>query len=333
MQTQTHPPQRGHIYPNPYPDFDTTMDLTDQHLPLVSISGLEGLAPEQEAALAPPESDAVPRAAEVPLEAVAVDTSTTAEAPTVVTSAPAVLTARLEVSALSDIGCVRTNNEDSFGYLEAQGLYVVCDGMGGMSSGEVASASAVATMLETFAASADSGAPASTRLFEAIAAANRAVWQAGQTPEHKGMGTTIVAAAVDGDKLIIGNVGDSRAYLVESGQCMQLTVDHSYLNELIRNGTLTVENAHNADLNGMESVITRAIGAHVDVQPDFFSVDLHPGTTLLLATDGLTRYLLQDEIALVLINSPFEATCSNLIALAKDRGGQDNITCLLLRAT
>jgi serine/threonine protein phosphatase PrpC len=239
---------------------------------------------------------------------------------------------RMEVSALSDIGCVRSNNEDSFGYVETLGLYVVCDGMGGVASGEVASSSAVATVVETFTASASFGIPVSTRLLEAIDAANHTVWQQGQSPEHKGMGTTIVAAALDGDKLVIGNVGDSRAYMLESDQCMQLTVDHSYVNELIRNGTLTMENAYNADLNGMESVITRAIGVNAEVQADFFSVDLHPGTTLLLTTDGLTRYLLQDEIALVLINSPFEDTCSNLIQIAKQRGGQDNITCLLLHA-
>jgi protein phosphatase len=308
------------------------MDLTDQSPPLVPISGLEGLDLARESELTSPGSDTVPTPTDAPLEVVAADAFATAEPPFEALSAGAAAAMRIEVSALSDIGCVRTNNEDSFGYSEAQGLYVVCDGMGGMASGEVASASAVATLLETFAASADSGAPASTRLLEAIAAANRTVWQQGQSPENKGMGTTMVAAALDGDKLILGNVGDSRAYMVESGQCMQLTVDHSYLNELIRNGTLTVENAHQADLNGMESVITRAIGAHADVQPDFFSVDLHPGTILLLATDGLTRYLLQDEIALVLINSPFEAMCSNLIQLAKERGGRDNITCLLLRA-
>lgn len=309
------------------------MDLTDQSPPLVPLSDLEGLGHEQGPELASSVANVVPAPTDVPVETITVSAPPAAKVPTEIASATTGAVMRIEVSALSDIGCVRTNNEDSFGYSEAQGLYVVCDGMGGMASGEIASASAVATILETFAASANSGAAASTRLLEAIAAANRTVWQHGQLPEHKGMGTTVVAAALDGDKLIIGNVGDSRAYMVESGQCMQLTVDHSYLNELIRNGTLTVENAHNADLNGMESVITRAIGAHADVQPDFFSVDLHPGTTLLLATDGLTRYLLQDEIALVLINSPFETTCSNLIQLAKDRGGQDNITCVLLRAT
>jgi protein phosphatase len=332
MLSQAHQSQRSHLYSNLYPDLITTMDLTDQRVPLVPISDLEGLDREQEPAFAPPVSDVVPPPTDVPIETVTAEAPPTANEPAKAASTATGALTRIEVSALSDIGCVRTNNEDSFGYSEAQGLYVVCDGMGGMASGEVASASAVATMLETFAASADSGAPASTRLFETIAAANRTVWQQGQSPENKGMGTTVVAAALDGDKLIIGNVGDSRAYMVESGQCMQLTVDHSYLNELIRNGTLTVENAHQADLNGMESVITRAIGAHADVQPDFFSVDLHPGTILLLATDGLTRYLLQDEIALVLINSPFEAMCSNLIQLAKERGGRDNITCLLLRA-
>jgi serine/threonine protein phosphatase PrpC len=238
---------------------------------------------------------------------------------------------RIEVSALSDIGCVRTNNEDSFGYSETQGIYIVCDGMGGMASGEVASANAVRTIIEAFDASTNSGVPVSTRLLQAIDAANRVVWQQAQSPGYTGMGTTVVAAALDRDKLVVGNVGDSRAYLVESGKCMQLTVDHSYVNELIRNGTLTVDEAQDPELQGMDSVITRAIGAAETVQPDFFSVEVHPGTSVLLATDGLTQYLLQDEIALVLVNSTFDSACSNLIEIAKQRGGQDNITCLILR--
>jgi len=146
------------------------------------------------------------------------------------------------------------------------------------------------------------------------------------------MGTTTVAAAIDGDKLILGNVGDSRAYIVQDGQCVQLTVDHSYINELIRNGTLTIETAHNADLRGLESVITRAVGVAAEVQPDFFSIDLKPGTAVLLATDGLTRYLQPDEIASILDASPFESACTNLIETAKQRGGQDNISCILLIA-
>jgi protein phosphatase len=237
---------------------------------------------------------------------------------------------RILVSALSDIGCVRTNNEDFLGFDESLGIFVVCDGMGGMASGEVASSRAVAAILESFASSAPSGLPVSTRLLQAINMANSDVWENGQIPEHRGMGTTVVAAALDGDKLIIGNVGDSRAYILKDGQTTQLTVDHSYINELIRNGTLTIENSHSVDLQGMESIITRAVGVAADVQPDFFSVDLTPGTGILLATDGLTRYVLQDEISGILSASTFETACANLIQVAKDRGGQDNVTCILL---
>ena len=227
---------------------------------------------------------------------------------------------RIAVSALSDIGCVRTNNEDFYGYDESLGIFVVCDGMGGMASGEVASSLAVAAIVNSFAASASSGVPVSTRLLHAINTANLDVWENGQVPENKGMGTTVVAAALDGDRLIQGD------------QCAQLTVDHSYINELIRNGTLTIENAHNADLRGMESVITRAVGVAAVVQPDFYSVDLKPGIGVLLATDGLTRYFHQEELAGILAGSTFESACANLIHMAKQRGGQDNITCILILA-
>jgi protein phosphatase len=237
---------------------------------------------------------------------------------------------RVLVSALSDIGCVRTNNEDFLGFDESLGIYVVCDGMGGMASGEVASSHAVAAILNSFASSAASELPVSTRLLHAINMANSDVWEKGQIPEHKGMGTTVVAAALDGNKIIIGNVGDSRAYIVKNGETTQLTVDHSYINELIRNGTLTIENAHSVDLQGMESIITRAVGVAADVQPDFFSVDLIPGTGILLATDGLTRYVLQDEISAIISASTFQTACANLIQVAKDRGGQDNVSCILL---
>lgn len=239
---------------------------------------------------------------------------------------------RMSVAALSDIGCVRTNNEDAFGYDKAHGIFVVCDGMGGMASGEVASSRAVAAIINSFTDTAVQEIPINARLLLAIASANSDVWENGQLPAHKGMGTTAVVAALNGDKLILGNVGDSRAYIIQDGECAQLTVDHSYLNELIRNGTLTIENAHSANLQGMQSVITRAVGVAAEVQPDFFSVDLKPGAAVLLATDGLSRYLAPDEIAAIINASSFESACANLIDLAKQRGGQDNVTCLLLLA-
>jgi serine/threonine protein phosphatase PrpC len=239
--------------------------------------------------------------------------------------------ANLAVTALSDVGCVRTNNEDAYGYDPELGIFVICDGMGGMAAGEVASATAAATLVNTFSESSGTELPVSTRLQQAVHTANRIVWELGQLPEHKGMGTTTVTAALDGFKLVIANVGDSRAYLVQNGHETQITVDHSYINELIRNGTLTPENAHLADLHGYESVITRAIGVADTVEPDYYAIDLTPGTQIVLATDGLTRYLQQGELAAILQATPFESVCANLIDLAKRRGGHDNITCVLLQ--
>ena len=253
----------------------------------------------------------------------------TSTAPSV---SPASMRPRIAVSALTDVGCVRTNNEDSFGYDESLGVFVICDGMGGMTSGEVASSRAVTAIMNSFADSASSDIPVGTRLLHAISAANLDVWENGQVPENKGMGTTAVVAALEGDKLILGNVGDSRAYSVQGANCSQLTVDHSLISELIRNGTLTLDSAQKADIPGMRSVVTRAVGVAPEVQPDFFSVDFSPGTTVLLATDGLTLYLRQGEIGAILASSPFESACADLITLAKQRGGQDNITCILLRA-
>ena len=282
-------------------------------------SGLESAESET------PEASAEPAPTEEPASSPAAPAELSAEP----AAAPPF---RIAVSALSDIGCVRTNNEDFYGYDESLGIYVVCDGMGGMASGEVASSRTVAAIMRSFAASAASGLPVSSRLLHAINTANLDVWESGQIPENRGMGTTVVVAALDGDRLILGNVGDSRAYILQDDRCAQLTVDHSYINELIRNGTLTIENAHLADLRGMESVITRAVGVGAEVQPDFYSVDLRPGTGVLLATDGLTRYFAEDGIASILAASTFETACSNLIHMAKQRGGVDNITCILLLA-
>jgi protein phosphatase len=237
---------------------------------------------------------------------------------------------RIEVSTLTDIGCVRTNNEDSFGYDESSGIFVVCDGMGGAASGEIASSRAVAVILKYFGDAASSDIPVDAKLLEAINIANQDVWEHAQVPENKGMGTTVVAAALDGDKLIIGNMGDSRAYVIRDGMCVQVTVDHSLVNELVRNGTLTPEGARKSEIPGLASVVTRAVGIAAVAQPDFFSVDFKAGTAVLLATDGLTRYFSDEELAAIPIESSFESCCADLIRTAKQRGGEDNITCILI---
>ena len=238
--------------------------------------------------------------------------------------------ASIEVAALSDVGCVRTNNEDNFGYDPGTGLYVVCDGMGGMAAGEVASSIACSACISVFAAQPPET-PLESRLLTAIRVTNDAVRYSGQSAEHKGMGTTLVAAAVEGNKLLVGNVGDSRAFLLKDGACMQLTVDHSYVNELIRMGSIKVEDLPLVNLKGMESVITRAIGSSAEVEPDFFHVELSEGDAVLLASDGLTRYVAADAIAALVQGDDLEGSCRRLVDAAKESGGADNVTCLLLR--
>ncbi len=241
--------------------------------------------------------------------------------------------ARIDVTALSDVGCVRANNEDSFGYDPAHGLHVVCDGMGGMAAGEVASSLACSTCIQVYATQ-PAALPMEVRLSEAIQTAHLAVCQTAQRPGLQGMGTTLVAAAVQGGKLLVGNVGDSRAFVLKNGGCMQLTVDHSYSNELVRSGAVPLEEVGSPRFRNFASVITRALGTPNTLEPDFFFMDLSDGDAVLLASDGLTRYLDVKTIArLVQFGSPdaLEASCQRLVAAAKNAGGVDNITCMLLQ--
>jgi protein phosphatase len=245
-------------------------------------------------------------------------------------------TLSLAFAAATDIGCKRANNEDSFGYNNAPHLYVVCDGVGGGAAGEVASSTAVRILIESFEAQslATDGAsdlPVESRLLQSIREANRVVRETAQSnPQFQNMGTTLVCACLDGARILIGNVGDSRAYLVRNGACLQITQDHSLLDEQLRSGMITQEMAATSNL---QSVITRAIGAAETVQPDFFAAELQPDDMLLLATDGLTRYLQPAEIASIALASvELPAICQSLVEQAKERGGADNITCIVLRA-
>ncbi len=241
-----------------------------------------------------------------------------------------------DFAAATDIGCKRSNNEDSFGYDANQQIYVVCDGMGGGAAGEVASALAVRTLIESFDSTAINPTPGSEsfpveeRLMASILEANRVVWKAGsEDPELRTMGTTLVCACLDQERMIIGNVGDSRAYLLRGSDCIQITLDHSLLEEQMRLSNITPEQAA---ASGLQSVITRAVGVVEDVEPDLFAVALQMDDLLLLASDGLTRYVqTQDIAALILSGSDVAAICNSLIEHAKEQGGADNITCILLK--
>jgi protein phosphatase len=240
-----------------------------------------------------------------------------------------------DFAAITDIGCERLNNEDSYGYDAELHLYVVCDGMGGRAAGEVASGMAVRTLIESFASSAamrseGEAMPVANRLMQAILDANQAVREAGaQNPNLLSMGTTLVCACLDDGRAVFGNVGDSRAYLIRDAYCLQVTQDHSLLAEALRAGEISLEAAATSSL---QSMITRAIGAEDTVDPDLYGAELQSGDILLLASDGLTRYVQPEEIATVVRNgADLTASCQEFIDIAKRRGGVDNITCILLR--
>ena len=237
-------------------------------------------------------------------------------------------TSQLEVAALSDIGHRRPNNEDSFGYDLETNLFVVCDGMGGSAGGEIASTTAVECALRTYRDLAYASADHEQRLYFAFSSANQAIWNLSQQDQKlRGMGTTLVAASVFGNRVLIGNVGDSRAYFLRGGDCVQITEDHSYVAEQLRRGVTGEVSAR------LRQVITRAVGVDAAVEPDFFVGDLESGDTLLLTTDGLTRYAEPETLAeQIYTHSDLDETCRNLIAIAHRAGAEDNVTCLLLRA-
>jgi protein phosphatase len=248
-----------------------------------------------------------------------------------------IVASNLEVAAQTDKGLVRRNNQDNFGSDEALGLYVVCDGMGGAAGGDVASKIAVDTFLavarQELEKLPDTN-PEHTRcsMQRATAAANRAVLaRANFDIALRGMGSTLVAARLVADSVMILNVGDSRAYLFHEGHATQITRDHSYVAEQVRRGLMTEAQAERSSL---QSVITRAIGADVDVAPDLYEATLRHGDTLLLTTDGLTRHVTEHELAEIVSASaslPAPTVCERMIELAKSRGGSDNITCILIR--
>jgi protein phosphatase len=251
------------------------------------------------------------------------------------------------VAGKTDVGCVRTNNEDSFGYDASLGIFVLCDGMGGEAAGEVASGLSVETVLSFFRAG-KGGEPVSpvseasevmedvsadaNVLGRALRAANRAIREAiAADPALSGMGTTVVAALVRGGNAAIAHAGDSRIYLIRNHTIEQLTKDHSVVMEQVRRGLLTLEQAA---CSPMQNIITRALGATDALEPDLADHPLSGQDTLLLCSDGLTRHLSDEQILEIVANSPsLEAACDSLTEAAKSAGGSDNVTCLLVRAS
>ena len=244
---------------------------------------------------------------------------------------------------VTDLGRVRSNNEDSFRIVEPLNLFILSDGMGGEAHGEIASSLAVDT-IEKICSSSKGDAEVTldgtstsenwtepTRVLQnAVFQANFGIYQSSQEhPEQRGMGATLTVGWINGSKLSLAHVGDSRAYLLRTGSLQQLTNDHSLVAEQVRRGIITPQQAEESE---MQSVLLRALGAHPEVDVDLDEFELFPRDVLLLCSDGLTRMVTEPEIAGTLqAETDPEKAAQKLVDLANERGGLDNVTVIVAR--
>jgi len=245
---------------------------------------------------------------------------------------------RLSATAfgLSDIGCHRSVNQDTLGNrigqftakTEGLGLlYAIADGMGGHARGEVASAIAIEQLFARYYTS-DAAIEARQTLARVMVETNAAVYQAGLDANSGTMGTTLAAILLRDNILHVGNIGDSRTYLIRGGKIKQLSQDHSLIGEQVRSGLLTEAQARTS---AIRNIITRAVGYREQVEPDTFAFTVHVGDILLLCSDGLHGLVENEELARIISTKGLGEATTELIELARERGGPDNITALLVR--
>ena len=250
---------------------------------------------------------------------------------------------QITADAQSDVGRKRKGNEDALCLNDEQRLYVVADGMGGHAAGEVASRVAVDAIAEFVELTGgnqeitwpfgldDTISYEGNRLKTAVRHANTRVIEATrESAEYEGMATTVAAVLVDGDIANLAHVGDSRIYLWNGEKVEQLTRDHSWVNEQIENGAISPEQARSHPLR---NVVTRALGGRADLVVDIQSRRMEPGNMLLLCSDGLTTMVTDDGIARILRESEGDVARATtaLVTEANERGGEDNITVVLLK--
>lgn len=236
----------------------------------------------------------------------------------------------MEIGFKSDRGSVKKHNEDSLLADERMGLFVLADGMGGHSAGEIASHIAVDRIAGRVRAGLAQGLRAEEILPDAMVKANSAIFNAAQTdPWWTDMGTTAVAALLNGERVVLCHVGDSRAYLIDETGIRQLTHDHTFVAEWLRSGAITPAEARTHEAR---HGLTMALGVEDSVEPDVSEWPLHAGQVLLLCSDGLTDVLEDHEImdTVRAITDPQEA-CDALVAQANDKGGPDNISVVLIK--
>ena len=237
---------------------------------------------------------------------------------------------------LTDPGCVRPQNQDTYVIEQLDrnsALFVVCDGMGGAKSGNVASSLAAEVFVQEIKRSYSSlmdREKCDQMLRSAVKLANFTVYdQAQQFEEFEGMGTTLVAALVRGKKITVINVGDSRAYGINAEGIYQLTTDHSVVQMMVERGELTPQTAKNYP---GKNLITRAIGTEPVVVCEIFHTDAVKGDFLLLCTDGLSNMMDDQEILFEVVHGADSAgCCQRLLDIAKTRGAPDNATSVLIK--
>lgn len=242
----------------------------------------------------------------------------------------------LDVGRRTDVGRVRSHNEDSFAIREPENqeelersgrMYLVADGMGGHSAGDVASTAAVQTIIQSYFAQPDSP-DWRISMATAIKAANDRIRELGERPGQQGMGTTVVAAAVRDGKALVANVGDSRCYLIRDGRIRQVSHDHSWVAEAIAAGHLTEAQAR---VHPRRNAITRSVGTRPDVSADLFEEEFKRGDVLVLCSDGLCGQVTDDVILHTVNGVPAQKAADRLVDLANAAGGPDNITVVVVR--
>ena len=240
----------------------------------------------------------------------------------------------MRIVAKTDIGLKRVCNEDSYAAGELPGSVawaVVCDGMGGATGGNIASSTAVKLISERISSGYHKGMTTNSIrniLISAITAANIIVFDASrENPELTGMGTTVVAAILVDGVACIAHAGDSRAYILSKSGLRQLTKDHSFVQEMVDNGSLTEDEAK---IDPRKNIITRALGVDEDIRIDFCEEFLDEDDVLLICTDGLTNYVTESEICDITSENNYYEYAEKLVNRANSNGGGDNITVVTL---
>lgn len=235
---------------------------------------------------------------------------------------------KIRSCAISDVGKKRQKNEDSYLINDSLKLFIVADGMGGHAGGEYASRIAITTIEEAFQKGSDSGKSDAEDLIEGSIkeAGQKIVAKAEEDRALRGMGTTVVAMHFSGKKATFGHIGDSRAYLFRDGVLEQLTEDHSLVNEQVKSGLISEEEARN---HQFKNIITRSLGVTPEVEVDLISKKLKIGDTFLLCSDGLSNLVELSEMEKELRSQESVLAAKAMVDLANKRGGDDNITVII----